>query len=58
METYQLDGTEIKTVEMHRVPCGDLTQTFYHHAVTGELVRSDIDVVVDETFMIGSKAGA
>lgn len=58
MESYQLDGTEIKTVETQRVPCGDLTKISYHHAVTGELVRCDINVAVNEKFILGSQVGA
>lgn len=54
---YRLDGTERVEKKTQKVPCGDLEATSYFHAETGELVRTDINVIVDPKLVLGATTG-
>lgn len=56
MEVYMLDGTERIEVRVHKVPCGDLTETEYFNTA-GESVRKDINVAVTLAAMLGATTG-
>jgi tRNA(Met) C34 N-acetyltransferase TmcA len=54
---YELQGHEIKKETRAKIPAGDLVTTEYYHPETNELLRKDINVIVDEAAMMGSRTG-
>lgn len=57
MDLYELKGTERVEKETKEVSCGQLTATSYFDEKSGDLVRRDVNLVIDEGAMVGMKLG-
>jgi hypothetical protein len=51
---YELKGNERVEKQHEKVPCGHCTITRYLHAESGDVLREDVEISVDQQSMKGT----